>query len=215
MKGHGGTVSETRYHSSNVDRRPPINDAGLKSEQIRKTPPVEGNRGHLRTADHLAHLRAGGLHLDYIFSDRHLFGPVGEFQRHVLCKSAIDVNCKAGFVLRLETLCLEMEVIVSDWQARESVDAPVACLGLGLNTLGFIGSRHRCANYYQASRVPERTGNATSDSGQEHRAGREKSHDRPNQNVGPPSFGDAAIILRPSASTTSLAAATCTSSFAR
>ena len=46
-------------------------DPGLKRQQIRKTPAVERHRGHLRTAHYLAHLRAGGLHLDHVSGDGH------------------------------------------------------------------------------------------------------------------------------------------------
>ena len=142
-----------RHHDGIGLLRGHRHDPRLQRQQIRETSAVERHRGHLCTADYLAHLRAGGLHLDHVFGDCDFLHLLRHFERCVFSESAIDVNGEAGPVLRLESLGLEEQVIPPHRQAGERINSVFVRYGFVLNPLGFISDRYHGSYDHQAIRV--------------------------------------------------------------
>ncbi len=56
-------------------------DSGLQGEQIGVAATVQRDRGHLPAGDHLAQLRAGGLHVQRVVHHADSLGDVTDLQR--------------------------------------------------------------------------------------------------------------------------------------
>ena len=125
-------------------------DPGLERQKIGETAAVERHRSHLAAGHHIAHLRADGFQLDLARALRHrqLLLLLGHRHGEVRLHGAVGVDDQAFAFLLMESLGLELQVIVPDRQTGEGIET--------------LAVRHRLV-LHPGRRVGDAQGNAGDD----------------------------------------------------
>ena len=96
---------------------------GLQGQQIRIAACQQGHLGNLVAADHLAHLRAGGVHVDDAAVDGDRLGDLSHLQRDIDGQGGVDGQGQAGLAIAIKPTLANVHFIVTDRQGLKRVES--------------------------------------------------------------------------------------------
>ena len=138
---------------------------GCSASKVRIAPAIQRHGGHLRAGDHLADLRAGGVHVELIINDRDGIGPGAHFEDRVDIQCAVGIEDDSGALIRAEAVGYNVQIVAADLNVEEGEGAVIVG-GEDLAHTGFcVGDGDGGFGNHGAGRVFHGTGDASADAG--------------------------------------------------
>jgi hypothetical protein len=91
----------------------------LRGEEVRVTPPIQGDLRHFLAAQHLAQLGVRGFHLRRPLGNYHRLTLLVQLQRNVQHQRAVDVDGQARFAVGLKSIDRDIHLVFADGQDRK------------------------------------------------------------------------------------------------